>query len=177
MPAFGRRFRWYHPPVTDYRNTYREQLDRVRRFRARLDEEYHSQLVFQDIMWSFFQHCWHLKDWVKNDRILVTDAQRAGVHAAVHAPGSPLLVCRDLCNGTKHLTLADPSSGTGARHHHMSTTVFLGSNRPVEIDCLIDDGSGTGKLISGLQLAGECVALWEHILKAQGLDIGRAFEG
>jgi hypothetical protein len=99
--------------ATDYRNTYREQLDRVRRFRARLAEQYNSQLVFQDIIWSFFQHCWHLKDWVMNDHALLTDVQKREISAAVHATGSPLLICRDLCNGTKHLALNDPSSWNG----------------------------------------------------------------
>src|SRR5258707_2105856 len=92
---------------------YRHQLDRVRRFRGYVEGPHANDVEFQDIMWSFFQHCWHLKDWVKHDPQAL-DAQKAAVKTAVHA-SALLSVCRDMCNGTKHLKLDDPSSGAGAR--------------------------------------------------------------
>jgi hypothetical protein len=146
----------------DYRNTYRDQLDRVRRFLARMQREA-DQAEFQDMAWSFFQHCWHLKDWINSDRVLVNDAQRRPINAAAHVAGSPLRLCQDLCNGTKHL-----GSRPGARQHHMAYTLFAWARRS-EMDCIIDDGHG--HLISGKQLAAECVAEWERILRAQGLSI------
>jgi hypothetical protein len=41
-----------------------------------------------------------------------------------------------------------------------------------EIDCIIADGYG--KLISGKQLARDCIAEWERILQSQGLATARS---
>jgi len=45
---------------------YRHQLDRARRFLDRIEQSYEEfgdmdPVDFQDNMWSFFQHCWHVK--------------------------------------------------------------------------------------------------------------------
>jgi hypothetical protein len=135
----------------DYRFTYRAQLDRVRRMRARFDEKYESLEAAQDIMWSFFQHCWHLKDWVMHDALLIA-----------HAPGSPLRHCQGLCNATKHL---ETRRGE-ARHSHMNANI--GGGRP-RMECIIDDG--TGQKILGHQLADQCIAEWDCILRANGLSV------
>jgi hypothetical protein len=132
---------------------YRDQLDRVRRFLDRVEGPHSSDVDFQDIMWWFFQHCWHLKDWVKHDPLARQD-QKDQVKRAAEA-SALLLICRDICNGTKHLKLTDPSSGSGAAHSHVDMKITPGSGMPNEIDCVIDDG--TGRLISGKQLARDCV--------------------
>jgi hypothetical protein len=148
----------------DYRFTYRAQLDRVRRMRARFDDKHESLEAAQDIMWSFFQHCWHLKDWLKHDKVLVTDSQRDAVLAAAHFNSSPLVICRELCNATKHLQ-ARPGE---ARHSHMNATLDTSGRQP-RMECLVDDGSG--RLIPGHELADNCIREWERILHGHGLSI------
>jgi len=39
---------------------YRHQLDRVRRFRTRVQDPNASDIDIQDMMWAFFQNCFHL---------------------------------------------------------------------------------------------------------------------
>jgi hypothetical protein len=146
---------------------YRDQLDRVRRFLERVEGAHASDVAFQDIMWSFFQHCWHLKDWVKHDP-LAHQGQKDKVKDAAHA-SALLLICRDMCNGTKHLKLESPRSGSGAAHSHVDMKITPGSGLPPKMDCFIDDG--TGKQISGMQLARDCVSEWERILQSVGLAI------
>jgi hypothetical protein len=77
-----------------------------------------------------------------------------------------LKICRDLCNGTKHL-LNDLGL---ARPRDVLTTI-----RPTaghfEMDCTIDDGHGSP--ISGKQLARQCIAEWVSILESQGLNTMR----
>jgi len=51
---------------------YRDQLDRARRFLERIRRGYEGiedmdDVEFQDMVWSFFQHCWHVKDWLHHD--------------------------------------------------------------------------------------------------------------
>jgi hypothetical protein len=112
-----------------------------------------NDVEFQDMMWAFFQNCWHLKDWVKNDP-LASDTQKKGVIDQAQA-SSTLGICRDLCNGTKHLGLdRKPSSGAGAAHDHVSITIIPGGSST--IDCIVQDGLGNP--ISGKQLAQDCVA-------------------
>jgi hypothetical protein len=87
---------------------YRHQLDRARRFLDRMEQPVDdmddggmTDVDFQDMVWAFFQNCWHAKDWVANDRN-VPRAARNGVIAMALA-SVPLKVCEQLCNGTKHL--------------------------------------------------------------------------
>jgi|HubBroStandDraft_1064217.scaffolds.fasta_scaffold354682_1 hypothetical protein len=106
---------------------YRHQLDRARRFLERVLSDYEglediNEIEFQDMMWSFFQHCWHIKDWLRNDP-LASEAQKQVAIDMAHPAGGALLICRDLCNGTKHLRLKDPSSGTGAAHLYVDMNI------------------------------------------------------
>jgi hypothetical protein len=147
---------------------YRHQLDRVRRFLDRVEGPQASDVEFQDMMWAFFQNCWHLKDWVRNDP-LASEVQKTAVIDKAHA-SALLTICRDLCNGTKHLGLdRKPSSGTGAAHHHVNITITSGESSTM--DCVVKDGHGN--LISGKQLARDCVADWERILQSEGLNTTR----
>jgi hypothetical protein len=153
---------------------YRHQLDRARRFLDRVQRGYEGledldDVEFQDMMWSFFQHCWHVKDWMRHDP-LASDAQKEAVIKLAHQSGA-LMICRDLCNGTKHLNLSHPSSGAGASHQYVDMDIDTGMGR-YELDCIIDDGHG--KQMSGKQLARECIAEWERILQSQGLATTRS---
>jgi hypothetical protein len=152
---------------------YRHQLDRARRFLDRVDAnldgfEDLNDVEFQDMMWSFFQHCWHVKDWVLHDP-LASDAQKAAVSDMAHR-STALMICRDLCNGTKHLRLTHPGSGAGAKHQGIEMTIAPEQGR-FEMECMVDDGHGN--LISGKKLARDCIAEWERILTAQGLATAR----
>ena len=153
---------------------YRDQLDRARRLLDRVDAwasdmdwgtEFNEH-DFQDDMWSYFQACWHVKDWVRHDP-LVPPAVKAAIKA--QAESNPLLLmCHDICNGTKHLELTTPRGG-GARYE--STESIHEGGFVVRVDCWIDDG--TGKLVSGKELARKCVAEWEQILQGHGLATAR----
>jgi hypothetical protein len=147
---------------------YRHQLDRARRFRDRF-EAARNDVEFQDMMWAFFQNCWHLKDWVKHDP-LASQAQKHAVKSQVHQ-STLLLACRDLCNGTKHLKLDRPSLGTGTSHEYVNTMITPGSDQASELDCVLDDGYG--QLISGKKLACDCLDEWVRILESQGLNTTR----
>jgi hypothetical protein len=152
---------------------YRSQLDRARRFLERVQTNYEglediNEVEFQDMMWSFFQHCWHVKDWLRHDPVASADQKKAAI-GVVHQSAA-LLICRDLCNGTKHLSLRDPGSGAGATHQYVDMNIVPGQGR-FEIDCIFDDGYGN--LMSGKRLAQDCIAEWERILGSQGLATDR----
>jgi len=92
---------------------YPHQLDRARRFLDRIQANYQdlegiNEVEFQDMMWSFFQHCWHVKYWMRHDP-LASNAQKKAVNDRAHQSGA-LMICHDLCNGTKHLRLDSPGA-------------------------------------------------------------------
>jgi hypothetical protein len=152
---------------------YRHQLDRARRFLDRverpagedeLDLANMDDVAFQDMMWAFFQNCWHVKDWIFHDP-LVPKAIKDAVIDLAHHHSPDLKMCQQLCNGTKHL-----GPRPGASHHHTDMTIVPEQGR-FEMDCMIDDGRGN--LVSGKELARRCISEWERILKSQGLATGR----
>jgi len=150
---------------------YRDQLDRARRFLERVehgpeDVEDVDEVQFQDNMWSFFQHCWHIKDWVRHDP-LMSEATKDAVIAAAHQ-SKVLAMCQDLCNATKHLRLN--KTAARASHKHVETVIAPSQGR-YEHDLIVDDGHG-GQL-SGKKLARDCIADWERILTDHGLAIAR----
>jgi hypothetical protein len=153
---------------------YRDQLDRTRRYLERVESAASdldwgtdfNEHVFQDDMWSLFQACWHVKDWVRHDP-LVSEALKEAIRQ--QAESSPiLLMCHDICNGTKHLKLTTPRGG-GARFDSTESTHESGFL--VRVDCWIDDG--TGNRLSGKELARKCITEWEQILQGQGLCTAR----
>lgn len=142
---------------------YKEQLDRVRRYLVRIQQHDRPHADYDDDMWSFFQHCWHLKDWLKND-LAVAEPTRKAVETVV-ATSPDLLICADLANATKHLQL--DRSRAGAKHSHKNYLIVVGHSSKVEY--FIDTGSNTK--IDGVLLAKSCVAEWERILTSFGLAI------
>jgi hypothetical protein len=141
---------------------YRDQLDRTRRFLGRVLADCAAGYVidYQDDVWSFFQNCWHVKDWVKNDPLVPQDAKDR-VKAAAEA-SAVLAVCNDMASGTKHLKLHRPVAG--AAHSHL--TLSTGGDPRSPIECMIETSSG---LRPAREVAAECVQEWVRILSAEGL--------
>jgi len=141
---------------------YPEQLSRVKRYLAKIQTHDRSPVDYDDDMWMFFQGCWHLKDWIKND-LSVAESVRSVIEDEVkHYPD--LMICADLANGAKHLRLTKPAR-VGAKHHHKNYNLTSGG--PSRVDYFVDRGDGT--TVDGVQLALACIAAWEEILKKYGL--------
>ncbi len=87
---------------------YTEQLARTRRYYERFKKlndgkakEPSSEANMDDI-YAFFQNCYHLKDWLKNDDAYTFHScQEIEEHVK---QSDELLICADICNGSKHLS-------------------------------------------------------------------------
>src|SRR5271157_2999438 len=99
---------------------YQEQLARVRRSLARVESSSvnpklelppEKQTEYEDMLFTFFQNCWHLKDWIKNDA--AAPATLAAPIERLCRQYQSLLLSADIANGAKHLKLAMPA---GFRH-------------------------------------------------------------
>jgi hypothetical protein len=162
-----------------------DQHERVLRFYSRITRENKTEPDYLDDLWSFFQNCWHLKDWIKNDpNILATMAEcpsckknqkilvgrtkclECEVNDCKYLP-----ICADLANGSKHLRLNTPR--TDAR--------MIGKIEVRIADSICTDtpnGSTTYTYfvfsnnmpsMMALDLAGNSIQEWNTLLKSWGL--------
>src|SRR5687767_6889445 len=92
---------------------WREQWDRTQRWFVKFDRivttpQYVPTDDAFDVVYAFFQNCWHVKDWLRNDPSvapLVGDVERCVNDS------DALSVCADMANGSKHAVLTDPRTG------------------------------------------------------------------
>ena len=84
---------------------YKEQYDRTKRWYEEFKkinnkkEHIRNTQYEDDIVYAFFQNCYHLKDWIKNDDKIKT---RKNVERFIEE-NKCLSICSDICNGSKHL--------------------------------------------------------------------------
>jgi hypothetical protein len=145
---------------------YRDQMERVIRYAGRVwgvegEPNQRFLVEYQDDVWSFFQNCWHLKDWIKNDPLIPKDVKRR-IKAAVES-SDVLAIANDMANGTKHLELRNPRAG--ASHAHLTLATWGNISF---LNCMIEV---RGSYHTARDLAAECVREWERILGAEGLPV------
>lgn len=77
-------------------------LERMRRLYRGVPAEWERRHEFEDDVYSFFVHCYHVRDWFLHlNKINLTEKELEEFIGKHHA----LRICADLCNGTKHCTL------------------------------------------------------------------------
>jgi len=84
-----------------------EQLDRARRYLERMQQACSSvpyrrdaSDYYADDVYSFFVHCYHVRDWLIRLGLAPADAVDRYVNDNLE-----LSICADLCNGMKHCRL------------------------------------------------------------------------
>jgi len=145
-----------------------EQLACVKRYLDRF-KEIHDGIVMSrpseyyiDDVYSFFENCHHLKDWIKNDNALST-AKQDGAQPLLDAHDE-LKLAADIANGNKHLVLtrrihsaADPKFEQ-LHQRHFDYDPKLGK---VSIKFTLEF---QGKEFDCYDLAVKCVDRWEKYL-------------
>jgi len=89
---------------------YLEQFQRMKRWynilnKIRVSNANENQTDKQvDIIYAFFINCFHLKDWLIHSKAI----EQKKVNDFIEN-NKEMMICRDLCNGCKHLSLTNPS--------------------------------------------------------------------
>lgn len=100
-------------------SSYRDQLDRIDRLMTVVESDnpraWVSGLDGLDMVVFACQSMWHLKDWIFNDARFGA-ADRKELNGDIHQ-SLPLLICRDLANRSKHLTLDNPKTDARLSDH------------------------------------------------------------
>ena len=142
---------------------YEKQFERVKRFLERIDispdEDMGKELRYLDDVWSFFIHAWSLKDWIKNDDTI----QKIDIDTIVK--GYPLLmVCADLANGAKHLTMDIPERRIESRVRAKQKSISVRIKFGIGSDYKQTFTDKYGKEYDAIVLAREVVRAWEDII-------------
>ena len=131
------------------------------RSRDRVTQPYKSSVAYNDDLQHYFQDCWHLKDWIKNDA-------SAGVGTAIEdevQAYKSLRVVSDLANGAKHFDRH--SHREGAYVTSTNVTVHLGQDKPIEVNYVVTLADGT--TMSAQVLVLDAFQAWLDILNKLGM--------
>jgi len=159
---------------------YKEQYHRVLRYLEKVKNQNRGALEYSDDIWAFFQNCWHLKDWIKNDPAISNNI-RNKIEKETKKFDS-LMICADLANRSKHLELTfsirkDANiTGIDSNIHTAPCIIYLNE----ETDSLKPQEKGyvehpfyietsDGKKMDGLSVALQSVDDWGKILHKYSL--------
>lgn len=152
---------------------YRQQLARVKRFLNRIEAPITDQVEYEDMLWAFFQNCWHLKDWITND----ASAPQTLKDAVNREPVYVLQLCADVANSSKHLKLWDkhPDGWHEAKASN-DVNAFLGESlvpgeTRVRFECSYFITDKTGVESPALEVAKAAVSEWENLILNNGGSI------
>jgi hypothetical protein len=145
---------------------YVEQYQRMIRSYARFVAMDQGQIYdrssekYDDEVFAFFLNCYHLKDWIKNDRAAGLAAQN---HVENFINSSYLLkLCADICNSHKHLRLKAPRSDGNPRftkRHYK----LLGDRTATTISVKFEIETSRGP-VDAFTLATQCIDEWKAFI-------------
>lgn len=119
-------------------------------------------LTFYDIVVFASQAMWHLKDWVLNDSHFGAK-DRTSLKAEIHSSRC-LLVCSDIANGSKHLSLDRPKLGGKLLER---TGIHLDTAQGIFKELLYVTCTDTGDEFHGMEirtLLRQCRDVWQDII-------------
>lgn len=142
----------FEPSLTSWRAHY----ERLTRSHQRVTQPYLSSVAYNDDLHHYFQDCWHLKDWIKNDP---SSGASGTIEQEVQAHKA-LRVVADLANAAKHLDRH--THREGAYVTSTDVTVHLGQNKPIDLRYTVSLADGS--MLSAQDLVHEAFAAWQTIL-------------
>jgi hypothetical protein len=97
-------------PTSHLGTDWNDQWQRVQRWHQQVEaigarsiqytDVEHYRAYAGDVIYTFFMHCFHLKDWLVGSRVTTKKAVDAFIDGSV-----PMRWCRDICHGMKHFKL------------------------------------------------------------------------
>jgi len=133
---------------------WRGQLQRVHRWHERVIKAANEGSPdLADFTFALFQNCYHLREWFQK-----TSKANPRALDTIFRESRELQVCRDICNGTKHLTLKSASVDA-----EFSICWEYDPAEPSKCRLVII----AGEKYDLLDLASRCVATLDHFAATQ----------
>ncbi len=157
---------------------YVEQFERIKRWhkilnKIKISNSPEKQADYQvDCIYSFFINCYHLRDWLEHSKVV--DKTKID---KLFGDNIEMKICRDICNGIKHLSLTNPSIGNNVScncswhgvtlHREYIHPEMRNGNSPLKDSnyVIIADF----EKINVFDLADKCINLWDNFLKTNSL--------
>jgi len=152
--------------------SYLQQYERMTRFLKRLENQNRDQQDYVDDMWSFFQHCFHLKDWIKNDPQISPDIG-SKIEEKINA-SQTLKIIADLANRSKHFRLDKKREDANLTGVGVTIEVPVLSISPEKKEANSESSkskyhitikTANSHTFDGLQLAKDAVKEWDRIFE------------
>jgi hypothetical protein len=158
---------------------YLEQFERIKRWHKILNEirvsnASEDRTDYQvDCIFAFFINCYHLRDWLEHSK--VTSPSILNDFIENH---KEMQICRDICNGAKHLSLTSRSIGKDVKCDCGFHGVFLHREYDPFQEVLKHDNPVRNitynifveyEKFNVFEVADKCVSLWEDFLKENNL--------
>ncbi|MBI2446535.1 MAG: hypothetical protein HYV51_01800 [Parcubacteria group bacterium] len=147
-----------------------EQFYRIERWYKRLKEistkkgQEQSTYYQEDVVYTFFQNCFHLKDWIINSGVLEKNIVDGFIES-----NTDMKICRDLCNGSKHLAITNPSIDSNIAVDTTEFFISVGGFAENKAVCWVHvDGYPS---LDALVLAEMCLMWWRIFFEKQGLKL------
>ena len=152
-----------------FSRTRQYQYRRVQRALSKLEQggNVYDIHVVDD---AFFESCWHLKDWIRNDCTLSQSTRHAIVQEAEKTES--LNFCADLANRSKHFKLKHERKGATLLHIESVSTVNAKTGEVqsrVPIGFAIASKRGTPTPYTVIGFAIRAVQDWTALLRKHGL--------
>jgi hypothetical protein len=146
--------------VSNASSKWREQYERIKRWRKRVQRAGDDADDVRDSFFAFTQASYHLVDWLENDKSQPIRRSRAEKFVEESAI---LSVWHDICNGTKHARLEAKKVKVKDR------PIRLGPEMTVwALSVEYQDQSYTASWFAGM-----CISEWNKFLRANGLLTSR----
>lgn len=158
-------------------NSYREQYDRMIRSLVLLEEVYdgvehgpgqnRSSDYYEDRVYLFYQSCYHLKDWMKNDNRVTLIVSESDIERFVNSEHE-LRICGDICNGSKHSKTTTPKVDPNTNLKNTERKLALSMGQKLSARFNIECGN---KIYDALKLARNCVNKWNKFITKHKLPV------
>lgn len=150
---------------------YKDQFDRMMRY-----HEYFKQMNSgnprsakpdeqKDDVYAFFQNCYHLKDWLKND----SEFQKADKVEEYVDKNKCLIICAYICNASKHARLTRTRRNT-------NEDIEIKNKRTIE--AIVSNGGGNksdsvsikmeikynDEILDAFEVATDAVVAWKSFM-------------
>ena len=145
---------------------HQEQYERVKRYYKKFKDINEGLILnepsenYVDTIYSFFIHCFHLKDWIIHDPVAALVAPK--VENYIHR-NLDLSICGDLCVGLKHLEKDekyDPHSQLDPKFGNKNAKLHLGGKEDGKFEMKITIDTKTGPR-DAFDIATKCIDAWK----------------
>lgn len=141
-------------------------LKRIEALYRGINVNFEPTNTYEDDVYSFFMHCYHLCDWIVNDNTLSPK-----INPNDYVKSSRYLsIGRDICIGIKHCVPESRrlKSGKEPKNSYTKLSLCVGGDYQYKIDLMLFD-TGYGQ-VDALELARKCFEEWIVYLEKEGID-------